>query len=277
MLTSLESDRARVADLGLRIVDLERSLSALRTERAFVQERLDSYIYPVLTLPTDLVSEIFINCLPAYPLCSYLMSSQLPPTLLSHICHDWREVALATPRLWRAMQFPSRRASFLEQVDLWLSRSRSCALSIDIKDKLGYGSVSHGIAAVLSHRDRWERAKLHVHPVHLTTFKGPLPLLRHLNLALSSNTNEFMAFRDAPLLRTVTLNYDYASVASMILPWAQLTSLTLDRVLPDQCYPVLQQAPNLVHLNCTLSSRHTPNDSTYRGPDIELPYLKSLE
>ncbi|KAJ7659349.1 hypothetical protein DFH06DRAFT_1297437 [Mycena polygramma] len=277
MLAALEADRARVADLGLRILDLERSLSALRTEQAFVQERLDSYTYPVLTLPTDIVSEIFINCLPAYPLCSYLMSSQSPPILLSHICHDWREVALATPRLWRAMKFPSRRASFLDQVDLWLSRSRSCALSIDINDGPGFGSVSDGIAAVLSHRDRWEHAKLRLHPVHLNTFKGPLPLLRHLNLALSSNTNEFMAFRDAPLLRTVTLNYGYASMANIILPWAQLTSLTLDRVLPQQCYPVLQRTPNLVHLSCILSSRDAPNDSTYRGPDIELPYLESME
>ncbi|KAJ7897415.1 hypothetical protein B0H13DRAFT_2521789 [Mycena leptocephala] len=68
MLAALDTDRTRVADIEAQILDLERSLSALRDEKALVQERLDAYKYPVLTLPSEIISEIFIHFLPTYPL-----------------------------------------------------------------------------------------------------------------------------------------------------------------------------------------------------------------
>ncbi|KAJ7917678.1 hypothetical protein B0H13DRAFT_2657737, partial [Mycena leptocephala] len=68
MLTNLDADRSRVADISAQILDLERSISALRIEKTQAQERLDSYKYPVLTLPNEIVSEIFIHFLPPYPL-----------------------------------------------------------------------------------------------------------------------------------------------------------------------------------------------------------------
>jgi hypothetical protein len=69
MLAGLEADRTRVADIEAQILDLERSLSTLRNEKALVQERLDAYKYPVLTLPNEIISEIFIHFLPTNPLC----------------------------------------------------------------------------------------------------------------------------------------------------------------------------------------------------------------
>ncbi|KAJ7235301.1 hypothetical protein B0H12DRAFT_149278 [Mycena haematopus] len=61
MLTGLEADRARVAAINAQMADLENSLSALRLEQVQVQSRLDSYKYPVLTLPNEITSEIFIH------------------------------------------------------------------------------------------------------------------------------------------------------------------------------------------------------------------------
>jgi hypothetical protein len=106
MLADLEADRARVADLDAQISHLERSLSALREEKNLAQERLDSYKYPVLTLPNEIVSEIFIHSLPAYPEYPPLTGLH-SPTLLTHICRRWREIALGAPALWRAIQFNS--------------------------------------------------------------------------------------------------------------------------------------------------------------------------
>ncbi|KAJ7877354.1 hypothetical protein B0H14DRAFT_3436055 [Mycena olivaceomarginata] len=59
MLSSLVTDRARVTEIDSQILDLERSLSALRIEKSLARERLDSYKYPVLTLPNEIISEIF--------------------------------------------------------------------------------------------------------------------------------------------------------------------------------------------------------------------------
>ncbi|KAJ6472309.1 hypothetical protein C8R47DRAFT_1324691 [Mycena vitilis] len=228
-----------VADLEPHILSLERSLSALQSELALAQERLNSYTYPVLTLPTDIISEIFIQCLPVYPSCSWLADSYLPPTRLTQICHDWRELALATPTLWRAIRFPPDGGPVLKKLDI-----------------PGPASVPDAIALVLSHRERWEYAEL-----------DPLT---------ADPDSPIDAFHDAPLLRTVALwAFHWMTIAKIVLPWAQLTSLTLD-VLPHQFYQVLPWTPNLVHLNCILKS-HTPDDSTYHGPDIEFPCLESSE
>ncbi|KAJ6483087.1 hypothetical protein C8R45DRAFT_787134, partial [Mycena sanguinolenta] len=89
----------RLSDIETQMLDLARSLSALLAEQKVVQERLDSYKYPVLTLPNEMVSEIFIHCMPPYPQCPPL-SGALSPTSLAHICRKWRAVALATPELW---------------------------------------------------------------------------------------------------------------------------------------------------------------------------------
>jgi hypothetical protein len=65
----LEADRAVVAGLEAQILDLERSLSALRIEKALVQERLDSYKYPVLNaVDPTLLRKHVIRRSPASPL-----------------------------------------------------------------------------------------------------------------------------------------------------------------------------------------------------------------
>ncbi|KAF8215579.1 hypothetical protein K438DRAFT_602863 [Mycena galopus ATCC 62051] len=143
MLAHLAADRALVADLDTKILDLERSLFALRTEKQLVQERLDSFKYLVLTLPNEITAEIFTHFLPPYPDCPPFAGPH-SPTLFTQICHEWREIALGTPTLWRAMAPSDLSISFDRRVHLcetWLRRSRSCPLSLSLRfppsDELG--------------------------------------------------------------------------------------------------------------------------------------------
>ncbi|KAJ7705931.1 hypothetical protein B0H14DRAFT_2415857, partial [Mycena olivaceomarginata] len=53
---------------------------------------------PVLTLPNEIISEIFVQFLPVYPLSSP-STGPFSPTLLTQICRRWREIALTTPLL----------------------------------------------------------------------------------------------------------------------------------------------------------------------------------
>ncbi|KAJ7769227.1 hypothetical protein B0H14DRAFT_2967707 [Mycena olivaceomarginata] len=85
MLGALAADRARFADLQAQISLLERSLSELQSEKKLVLERLDSYKYPVLTLPNEIIAEVFVHFLPVYPLCPPLIGPS-SPTLLTQIC-----------------------------------------------------------------------------------------------------------------------------------------------------------------------------------------------
>ncbi|KAJ6512560.1 hypothetical protein C8R45DRAFT_812130 [Mycena sanguinolenta] len=130
----MEADRVRLLDLAARIIDLERALSALRAEQAQVQERLDAYKYPALTLPNELTSEIFIHFLPLYPVPPPLIGLA-SPTALTRICRKWREIALDTPALWRAIEFGRSPISYAHNRHIfstWIGRSKSCPLSIDI-------------------------------------------------------------------------------------------------------------------------------------------------
>ncbi|KAJ7903835.1 hypothetical protein B0H13DRAFT_2025532, partial [Mycena leptocephala] len=145
MLIALDADRTRLVEIQTQILDLEHSLfssenprdlepslATLRTEKTEVQGRLDSYIYPVLTLPNEIVSEIFVHFVPPYPQRPPL-TGILSPNTLARICRQWREVALATPALWRAIRLSDDRIVLERQrhiADTWLSRSRFCPLSV---------------------------------------------------------------------------------------------------------------------------------------------------
>jgi hypothetical protein len=130
------------------------------------------------------------------------------------------------------------------------------------------------LATVVPHRARWEHLVFYLPPSSLPIIDGPMPLLRHLNLSLSgsiADAPEVFAFCDAPLLRSVTL--DDAASTSIMLPWAQLTSLSLSSVSPWQCVPILQKTSTLVRCQLEVCFDSVNDDP---GPDISLPCLESL-
>ncbi|KAJ7359598.1 hypothetical protein DFH08DRAFT_846502 [Mycena albidolilacea] len=275
MIDALAADRARIVNLNAQIQDLEcslRSLSALQSERALVQERLDSYKYPVLTLPEEIVCEIFIHFLPVYP-SSPPLTGPHSPILLTHICGEWRRIALAFPALWRAIEISSDNPSWLLP-SVVLGRSGFCPLSIRVDDLYReLGNLGSVLAAILLHRARWEYLSLRLirDRSDYPDIGGPMPLLRHLDLEFESDTDVHVpSFAEAPLLRTAILN-DSAS-RGIILPWAQLTSLTLKIMYLYECVPFLQQAANLTH--CELEILHDFNETSVA--DIVLPSLQSL-
>ncbi|KAF7334440.1 F-box domain-containing protein [Mycena venus] len=248
MQSTLAADRAHIARLDAQIQDLERSLAALRLEKAVVLERLDSVKYPVLTLPTEIISEIFAHFLPTYPLCPPL-TGNLSPTLLTHICHKWREIALDTPCTVESGCYP---------------------LSIQLDEDADFAPVADIFGAILPYHARWEYLKLRLAGGHPPAIEGGLPLLRRLDLEFDRDLYDILVFRDVPLLRTVVLEV-IASV-NVVLPWTQLTSLTLREMWFDNCVPILQQTTNLDH--CQL-------DLEYNGeigplPDITLSHLELL-
>ncbi|KAJ6562389.1 pyridoxal phosphate-dependent transferase [Mycena capillaripes] len=235
MLSALEADRARVTAIEAEILDPEQrsfpiTSSALQAERALAQERLDSYKYPVLTLPSEIVSEIFLHFLPTYPLCPPL-TGLFSPILLTHICHEWREIALSTPMLWRAIAIPSSIERRAHIVETWLNRSGHCPLSIELNGRKAFEQPPKVFVSVILRRARWEYFNLTLDDApplsHLASFEGPTPLLKHLDLSIEQELYPLVTvtFPEAPLLRSVILDEDAA--ISVILPWAQLTSLTL--------------------------------------------------
>ncbi|KAJ7156506.1 hypothetical protein C8R43DRAFT_1065415 [Mycena crocata] len=269
---ALEAERARLKDVEAEIMILEHAIVMLRMERFTIQGRLHAYKYPVLTLPNEIVSEIFLHFLPPYPDCPS-PTGRFSPTLLTQICRKWRQIALATPALWSAIPSPPLEAicdeKYVHLLESWLARSGLCPVSINIGDEPE--DLQEGVLqALIPHRLRWEYLELGIYGTLIHRLEGPTPLLRRLNLWLEGSPASPVAFTEALLLRTASLN-DYAA-ANVVLPWAQLTSLTLKVIYPSECTPVLLQTCGLVHCELFLLTDHPG----VIQPDVSLPCLESL-
>ncbi|KAJ7239205.1 hypothetical protein B0H12DRAFT_82634 [Mycena haematopus] len=278
MLDSLQADRLRLLDLATRIMDLERSLLALRTEQNLVQERLDAYKYPVLTLPNELTVEIFIHFLPIYPAPPPL-TGLTSPTCLTHICRQWREVALATPALWRAIQFEYDYITYERNrhiFEAWIRRSGSCPLSIDIdchnSEVLDELIANSSLTVTTA---RWEHLKFAVSLSSLHKIGSSMPMLRSLDLITSfPDDNDAFTLNEAPQLRTVLLVGNV--ITKITLPWIHLTCLTLSWGRINRCAQILAQALNLVQCVLILDDRQLVNEPTLDDLTISLPCLESL-
>ncbi|KAF8150384.1 hypothetical protein K438DRAFT_1988542 [Mycena galopus ATCC 62051] len=268
----LGADRARVVDLDAQILLLEHSPSGLPVQNAQAQARLDPYKYPVLTLPTEITSEIFINVLPVYPQYPTLAGLS-SPTLLTQICRQWREIALGMSRLWRAITFDNYDIVPLEEqlhiCRIWLTRSRSCPLAIRI-NRHGL-EMSQVFEAITPHRERWEYLDLDLSPSNILAIEGPMPILRHLNLDMTDGLDRVITFAPAPLLRSIALSV--ITPLKLVLPLGQLTSLVF-WAFRFEYVAILEQTCNLVHCELRIiSGNHSGRPLEHA---IELPCLKSL-
>ncbi|KAJ7608355.1 hypothetical protein FB45DRAFT_714554, partial [Roridomyces roridus] len=76
-----------LAAVQAKIHSLESQLTLLHSEERTARAALDTIVYPVLSLPNDVTSEIFQQCAG-------------DPLILASVCRHWREIALSCPRLW---------------------------------------------------------------------------------------------------------------------------------------------------------------------------------
>ncbi|KAJ7720945.1 hypothetical protein B0H16DRAFT_1792250 [Mycena metata] len=242
----------RVADqCSIRALRAEKQL--LEAEQETLHERLDAYTYPVLTLPPEVVSEIFVRFLPAYPKRAP-QNGLLSPITLGQICQLWREIAFSTPKLWRTFGIFLRGANgevLKDQVhvEAALRRSGSCPRD----------GISPLFETIMAHRTRWQHLKLFMPMHNFAAIHGPFPLLRTLTttawiLNADDETQRSTAFRASPLLRRVAIE-QYEEIFHDMLPWSQVTVLVIQGIQIKQCMTILALAPLLVYGDLTFSRR----------------------
>ncbi|KAK6978083.1 F-box domain-containing protein [Favolaschia claudopus] len=276
MLDSLKLDRALLAEKDAEIQELEdqisaleKSIDAIRAVQQRVKDRLNAYKYPVLTLPTEITSEIFLHFLPPYPDPPPLVGP-LSPVTLTQICRTWREIAIATPALWKAINLAEGHVDVVALATLWLPRAGNCLLSMKAGDWHRTNSI------IIPYCNRCEHLALHRGTSASLTFDTPLPFLRTLHVSRNSSTRAAsFSIQNAPLLREVKL--PIPDGAQPALPWAQLTSLVLYEVRPNDCATIIRQTLQLISLHCEFRIRQGTHDQiSIPPPDISLLQLKCL-
>ncbi|KAJ7280994.1 hypothetical protein C8J57DRAFT_1300619 [Mycena rebaudengoi] len=282
--STMSDVRGRISELDARNLTLD---AAVELERQDLQTHLGEYKCPVLTLPAEITSEIFVHFLPPYP--------ERPPTtglsspeFFGQICRTWREISLGTPRLWRAIQLCPEEELQTRALDLlktWLLRSKDCPLSICLE----YDPYSPNmgvipfVEAILAHAERWEYINLEMpfNPRVLNLIASgsdfPLPLLRSVTLrhcALSRDVPEAppSLFGIAPKLKKVTLS-SLSLGPAIELPWSQLTTISIQSLREAQCVEIFQQAAALAEFRCDRVFRDGDEDPS---PVAPLRSLKSL-
>ncbi|KAJ7160012.1 hypothetical protein C8R43DRAFT_846716, partial [Mycena crocata] len=239
------SDRAH---LRHRIAQLDRLIDKASAERSQLQAQSETIVYPIFDLPTEIMSHLFLHCLPdskSYPHPSSLEA----PLLLGQICQQWRNIAIATPGLWQSISLTDPRS--LDGFYSWLSRSGQHPLNLDLS--CADASIARDmLAACIPHIHRWQNVDL---AFPLWTLKGlqiPLaagaPLLRQFSVSsrrpYATEVDAMpMPLVKAPLLREATIG-TYPSL-KFDLPWQQLTRLTLERLTIAACFAILKLSPAL--------------------------------
>ncbi|KAJ7510926.1 hypothetical protein B0H11DRAFT_1035343 [Mycena galericulata] len=271
--------------------DLVSQVSSLplADEPKELDDTLNTYTYPVLSVPPEIVSTIFENFLPTYrerppPL------GILSPLLLCQICQQWRRIAVSTPTLWRAIQMEfldedTERAEIMESriclLETWLSRSGDCPLSLCLryrsKSTLPGPSpiiLSRVLHAIVRHCQRWEYIELLMPLEDLNVIQGHMPLLRHLTFGTShlpqdDDRRALALFDRAPELKSVVLTESFVP-AVIRLPWEQLTHVEGRCLWEDECAEILACMSQLRRCTLAICGVDIPS------PISDLPVLSHL-
>lgn len=236
---------------------------------------------PIRRLPAEVLSIVFMFCLPA----DWTMincSPQDTPMLLSQICGHWRAVAVSTPGLWSSINlesWPDNPTSKLPLLKVWLKRSGESALSIRLRNE--QPSV---IQFFLPHSCRLRHFDI-MCPTSMLNQLAPLQGLlksletleidtmddsnhNHILLIVGATWNHTLhAFQVAPRLHSVSIGCGVPP-HMLYLPWAGLTECTAHYCSVEECLHILSQSPNLVtcRMDCgrprgrSRSGLHIPTD-----------------
>ncbi|KAF8800298.1 hypothetical protein BYT27DRAFT_7064379, partial [Phlegmacium glaucopus] len=289
---------------------IESILDSLKRKRANIQKSIDdcnTVLAPVRRLSMDILGVIFIDCLATHR--NPIMDPSEAPILLTHICRDWRSIALSIPRLWSKMYIPllqavtqcrdeplsfrGRMEARCEETQRWLRLSGACPLSIAIMPtRLLSPSHRPLLDAIIQSSRRWQQFELGPLSPHSDDFKRILSLsaddlcmLREIRLDSTDSPNlEDPWFQGGVItaqgLRSISLSNNYLNVFALGVPpnWKNLhhlfihsyVTLGITRQIMSYCCSLVAC---LLKVDC--DSDEVPNPSITFSSSF-LPHLKSL-
>ncbi|KAJ7155173.1 hypothetical protein C8R46DRAFT_1005310 [Mycena filopes] len=259
--------RENVARIHFEIAKCERELAALKEELVAAEESLDRIIYPVLTLPNEITSKIFVVCLPSHG--RVRPCPQTAPLVLAQVCGHWRDVALSTSELWCSVDLDSRSPGSSRVLEAWLSRAKRCPLSLTFRDGIG----RQNSLLIRSLADQIARLELNITPAGLRSLQPlrSLPRLRSLAIIQPIDVTQELV-KIAPALTELRL-----LAHCHILPQfftSSITTLEIAFILSGQelCM-ILNKLHVLADLKCTVDDWDVDETD---GLPVILPHLRSL-
>ncbi|KAJ7644502.1 hypothetical protein FB45DRAFT_999529 [Roridomyces roridus] len=266
--------RLRLAEIDRDIVFHEIQLGLLRAERESTQRHLHTVaVYPVLTLPNEITSQIFIQWI--------YTDDKSNPMLLTWVCQLWRAVAISTPQVWARLRNLPHGKKFFSK---WLSHTGNLPLKLNLAFK-GPSQVNYQDSFVFRtlsrHSSQLETLNLTTDGA-VTLPPGPFPRLKKLCISSIKCTDRALVIDDtaplaAPQLRELILKYSAelsGDALQVYLPCMQLTNLEL-RANATECLKFLVRALNLEHLIVDSEDGELPDLNQWTL--VTLPRLRSIQ
>ncbi|KAF8814501.1 hypothetical protein BYT27DRAFT_7206075 [Phlegmacium glaucopus] len=302
-----------ISVVNAEIERIESILDSLKRKRANIQKSIDdcnTVLAPVRRLSMDILGVIFIYCLATYR--NPIMDASEAPILLTHICRDWRSIAVSIPRLWSRMYIPllqgyrygpissiqggeGRMEARSEETQRWLRLSGACPLSITMIPAAGLVSHQPLLDAIIQSSRRWQRFELGILSPYsdvstriLSLSADDLCMLREVRLHSMDNpspdTGEDLWHQSGILtaqgLRSISIAHVYPDMFPIGIPpnWKNLHHLFIhSQVALGPAGQMLSYCCNLI--SCLLiiewDSDDLPNASITVSSSF-LPHLKFL-
>ncbi|KAJ6594620.1 hypothetical protein B0H19DRAFT_66707 [Mycena capillaripes] len=252
---------------------------------------------PVQKLPVELLGEIFLWTLSDWgPMTDERSALVLQPLIISHVCGHWRSVSLSIPMLWATIWIDRPRAAHLSMVQLWIQRSRTCPLSINLRQTDPKSCLSfptpteHDITddiflLLLPHLRRWQTIDFIFKTgtqLSLDSLPGDeVVALEHVALHIDSwDTTSAESLQSAlysrPSVRSIHL---MPASKQCDVPWKQLTYLEVDAECTlETCLSILASCPELSGAKFTSSAQPDWSHTPFTHPEqyLTLPSLVDL-
>jgi hypothetical protein len=265
---------------------------------------------PLSALPYDILSQVFLLCLPEQIIYFGDGDGGVPspqtmstPLDLARVCSAWREVALSVPELWSRIHFQftaKHSAAQRARVTLFLKRSSSYPLHIrlmlsydsDHISSYARQSVALIIDALVAQSFRWKKVWFWLQYDEFVMFVNrirPLPLLQSFNLYAQSYNRPFPndalanMLAIAPKLHTLTLNIPKPASSSFSLPesCAHLKRCSIAWIPLSPCLDILRVASGLQEYDlrhCTFPflSDQSMSQTTSHIHSLTLAYIQNV-
>ncbi|KAJ7604610.1 hypothetical protein DFH06DRAFT_1386947 [Mycena polygramma] len=276
---STDQLRRHAADVKSELVRYRSRTDILEAKLRQLEDELDLVVYPILSLPIEIVSAIFIYCLPAH---GRVRPRPLEaPLLLNQISQRWTLIALSIGDLWASidfsfstaqsggglMDFPNPGA--LPSLRTWMFRSKMLPISLTIRSTHAQLSPDF-LSSISSVAHRVRRLELSILSADFDYLRGVsvnFPALNELALCCrDAHTVPVSIFGSLPRLCQLRIFSDRPWANTSLEMFSHLTKVELERVSAPTVLELLAKCPGLRHLKVDFvdSADFSPTDESPR-------------
>ncbi|KAJ7148053.1 hypothetical protein C8R43DRAFT_1129210 [Mycena crocata] len=253
----------------------------LEKEQRELEASLSLIVYPVLTLPIEITARIFVDCLPYHG--HITPSSRTAPLLLAQICHDWRNIALSTCRLWSSFDTStlhrySPKPGLKHLLAAWFPRAKGCLLSLTVRAQQNAQPevpLKPFLSSIPSFSTQIQRLELNISSTQFRLLR-PLPFfpnLEYLAVKVGGNDVKDLIHRSPSIRKLHLQRFDLPS--NLAIQW--LTCLDIDLAISVETFmSILRHFPLLSHLGCPVKESHSKSLLPKAFPRLESLTLDSI-